>query len=75
MQMEMKMTSLVLIKWLDDKYMQFDWMDDVEMSSHDPNELIRLLKSSVKSYLSGAKKLAYKTTMPTFYEESSGVID
>ena len=67
--------KVIFLKRLDDKYAQFDVYDlsDRPGESTSLPQQIEALKLNLKSYLNGAKKLQYKMSIPSFYDETTPV--
>jgi hypothetical protein len=66
--------KIVVLKRLDDKYSQFEWITDINMDSITPVKFIQKVKSSLMSYSSGDHQpLKFKMRSPIFYEESKRV--
>lgn len=64
--------KIIILKRLDDKYVQFDWLLDTTNKNNDL-EFLDEIKSNLKYYINNEDRLQYKMIIPHFYEESSQV--
>lgn len=66
--------KVVILKRLDEKYVEFGWLD-IEFVDYDDddkldwNQLLDEVKSNLRQLASGEKKLRFKMTIPRFYSE------
>jgi hypothetical protein len=66
----------VILKRLDEKYIEFGFLDDVineNTYEADLNEIVDEVKINLKQFVTGDKRLKFKTKMPSFYSESQQV--
>ncbi len=64
--------KIIILKRLDEKYVQFDWLLDLTNKNSDL-EFVDEIKSNLKYYINNEDRLQYKMIIPHFYEESSQV--
>jgi hypothetical protein len=67
--------KVVVLKRLDDKYSQFEWLSDINLEGITAVKFIQKIKSALMTYSSGDQPLKYKMRSPIFYEESKRVIE
>lgn len=61
--------KILILKRLDEKYVQFDWLDIL----NDDLDFFDKIKSNLKLFTSNDEKLQHRMIIPQFYEESSQV--
>jgi hypothetical protein len=66
--------KIIVLKRLDDKYSQYEWLADVNFDTlNTPVKLIQLVKTALLGYTSTAlsdQPLRFKLRIPVFYEET-----
>lgn len=71
--------KVVILKRLDEKYIEFGWLDDILGQNEavneevDVNQIVEDVKLNLKQILSGERKLRFRMTIPIFYSESQQV--